>query len=65
MVPSSEAVGSGLGNAHPPTRVTPPRPLKISLSPASLRNIAAAEAAFDKLVDAHEVKSHHKEIRNS
>lgn len=38
-----------------PMQVTPPRQLDFALSPASLRNIAVAEAAFDSLVDAHEV----------
>lgn len=38
-----------------PLVVTPPRPLDLALSPASIRHIAAAEVAFDNLVDAHEV----------
>lgn len=39
-----------------PLVVTPPRPLDLALSPASVRHIAAAELAFDKLVDEHEVR---------
>lgn len=39
-----------------PVAVTPPRPLDLALSPASMRNIAAAEVAFDELVDSHEVR---------
>lgn len=38
-----------------PVPVTPPRPLDLALSPASLRAIATAEVAFDQLVDDHEV----------
>lgn len=34
-----------------------PLPLDFALSPASLRAIAHAETAFDRLVDAHEVSS--------
>lgn len=41
-----------------PVPVTPPRPLDLALSPASLRAIATAEAAFDQLVDDHEVRYH-------
>lgn len=40
-----------------PVPVTPPRPLDLALSPASLRNIAHAEVAFDDLVRGHEVSS--------
>lgn len=45
------------GIAWSPTAVTPPRPLDLALSPASLRNISIAEVAFDQLVDDHEVRS--------
>lgn len=37
-----------------PVAVTPPRPLDLALSPASLRAIASAEVAFDRLVNKHE-----------
>lgn len=42
-------------NTWSPVPVTPPRPLDLALSPASLRAIASAEVAFDNLVDGHEV----------
>ncbi|CAM9514964.1 unnamed protein product, partial [Hapterophycus canaliculatus] len=38
-----------------PVPVTPPRPLDFALSPSSLRAIASAEVAFDRLVDEHEM----------
>ncbi|CBN79817.1 Carnitine/choline O-acyltransferase [Ectocarpus siliculosus] len=38
-----------------PVAVTPPRPLDLALSPASLRAIASAEVAFDRLVNQHEM----------
>ena len=41
--------------AWTPVPVTPPRPLDLALSSASLRAIATAEVAFDKLVHEHEV----------
>lgn len=53
------AAGAADGGASPmgwtPVPVTPPRPLDLALSPASLRAIATAEVAFDQLVDDHEV----------
>lgn len=42
--------------ARSPVSVTPPRPLDIALSPVSLRAIASAEVAFDRLVNDHEVR---------
>lgn len=44
-----------------PVPVTPPRPLDFALSPASLRAIASAEVAFDRLVDEHEVKERERQ----
>lgn len=56
----SEAAAAAEGDsssstAWSPVPVTPPRPLDLALSPASLRAIASAEVAFDQLVDEHEV----------
>ena len=45
------------GTGWSPTPVTPPRPLDLALSSASLRAICFAEAAFDQLVDDHEVRN--------
>lgn len=57
---ADDAVGAAEGissaTAWSPTPVTPPRPLDLALSPASLRAIASAEVAFDQLVDEHEVR---------
>lgn len=49
---ASDATGTG----WTPTPVTPPRPLDLALSPASLRSISSAEAAFDQLINDHEVR---------
>eukprot|EP00903_Cladosiphon_okamuranus_P010710 g10122.t1 len=56
---STTAGATDGGASHPmgwtPVPVTPPRPLDLALSPASLRAIATAEVAFDQLVDEHEM----------
>lgn len=53
--PKGAAGSDDVPVAWSPVSVTPPRPLDMALSPVSLRAIASAEVAFDRLVNDHEV----------
>ena len=57
MDPSHDADGFPMAEPSSPVlSVTSPRPLDFALSPRSLRAIVTAEAAFDQLVNEHEVR---------
>ncbi|CAN0466711.1 unnamed protein product [Ascophyllum nodosum] len=57
MDPSHDADGFPMAEASSPVlSVTSPRPLDFALSPRSLRAIVTAEAAFDQLVNEHEME---------